>query len=383
MTRMLASVTGPEEAAVALAGGADIVDLKAPSRGALGAVPPEVVRQTVFTVAGRRPVSAVTGDLPMHPATLLKAATAMADAGAAFVKIGIFSGGELEPSIRALGALAGRTRLIAVLFADRSPDFAVLRLIADAGFAGAMLDTADKSGKRLLDHINMTRLRHFIEMCRKYRLLGGLAGSLEAPDVPRLLILSPDVLGFRGALCCERKRTAPISAEATRAIRELIPLEVVQDGNTPVDYRLLAARGYARDAINDPSQTDRVYLRDLILPVSIGAYAREREKPQKVRFVVEAAVTRGVRRSQDMSDVFSYDIISDGIRMLVDSGHVTLVETLAERIAALVLTHPRVVKVSVQVEKLDLGAGIAGVTIERTREGTVAALSDLFPGLAL
>ena len=55
--------------------------------------------------------------------------------------------------------------------------------------------------------------------------------------------------------------------------------------------------------------------------------------------------------------MFSYDVISDGIRLLVDAGHVPLVETLAERIAGMLLAHPRVVKVSVRLEKLETGSG--------------------------
>ena len=80
-----------------------------------------------------------------------------------------------------------------------------------------------------------------------------------------------------------------------------------------------------------------------------------------------------------MRDVFSYDLIRDGIRMLVDAGHVALVETLAERVAAMVLAHARVAKVSVQVEKLDAGSGIVGVAIERTRETANATIGEIFP----
>ena len=64
MTRMLASVNGPAEAEIALAGGADIIDLKDPTRGALGAVASGVIGATVRAVGKRRLVSAVAGDLP-------------------------------------------------------------------------------------------------------------------------------------------------------------------------------------------------------------------------------------------------------------------------------------------------------------------------------
>ena len=73
MTLLLASVTGPDEAALMLAHGADIIDLKDPSNGALGALAPDVVRATVAAIHGRRPVSAVTGNLPMEPEVIVAA----------------------------------------------------------------------------------------------------------------------------------------------------------------------------------------------------------------------------------------------------------------------------------------------------------------------
>lgn len=384
---MLASVTGPAEAELVLNGGADIIDLKDPARGAFGAVAPATVRATVVAIAGRRPVSAVTGEMPMRREPVIAAAEAMAAAGVDYVKQGIFPRGEPAGCIEALAPLAERVRLVAVLFADRAPDLSLLSLLARAGFHGAMLDTADKSQGRLFDHLDLPRLRAFVAECRRHRLVSGLAGALEAPDVPRLLVLAPGVLGFRGALCGEGGRTTAIDPEAVREIRDLIPPEHAAGADRGVDYRLLAARGYAHGPVADPSRTDRVFVHDFVLPVQIGAYASERASPQPVRFSVEAAVARpswasGEREPRwepGMRDVFSYDLIRDGIRMLVDAGHVALVETLAERVAAIVLAHPRVLKVAVKVEKLSAGSGIVGVAIERTRETLDASVDRLFP----
>ncbi|HEX4260684.1 MAG TPA: (5-formylfuran-3-yl)methyl phosphate synthase [Acetobacteraceae bacterium] len=372
MTRMLASVTGPEEAELALASGADVIDLKDPAGGAFAAVSLETVRATVRAVAGRRPVSAVAGELPMRAQTVVAAVGALAECGVDFVKLGILAGDPL-PVIAALAPLAARVRLIAVLFADRVPDFGLLPMLAQARFAGAMLDTAAKDGARLLDHMPLPRLRAFVEACRSERLMAGLAGALEAPDVPRLLLLGPDVLGFRGALTGPGGRAAPIAREAVQAIRALIPPEGQREEGGAVDYRLLAARGYAPDPNGDPSVTDRVFVRDLVLPVRIGAYARERAAPQRVRFTIDVLVWRATHASFDMRDVFSYDVITDGIRLLVDAGHLPLVETLAERIAEMLLTHPRVVRAIVTVEKLDTGSGTVGVSIERTRASVSTA----------
>lgn len=388
MTLMLASVTGPAEAEIVLAGGADIVDLKDPSEGALGAVDLKTVRDTLAAVAGRRPVSAVTGNTPMQPAAVVSAAEAMAEAGVDYLKQGIFPGGEPDQCIRALAPLAERVRLVAVLLADRAPDFGLLPLLSRAGFHGAMLDTAEKSDGRLLDHLELPRLQRFVSECRRWRLLSGLAGALEAPDVPRLLVLEPGVLGFRSALCGEGGRMAAVTRQAVEEIRELIP-SATADAERALDYRLLAARGYAHDPAGDPTRTDRVFVHDFVLPVRIGAYARERASPQPVRFNVEAVIARPQWIAQQhgpaavsrwepgMRDVFSYDLIRDGIRMLVDAGHVALVETLAERVAAMALAHPRVLRVAVKVEKLNAGAGVVGVAIERTREAVNAGVGPV------
>ena len=164
MTLMLASVTGPEEAEIAIAGGADIIDLKDPAAGALGAVPVERVAATVAMVAGRRATSAVTGDLPMEAGTVLHAAEAIAATGVDFVKVGLFPTGGRAGVIKALSALAAKTKLIGVLFADQESDpAALLGALADAGFHGAMLDTAQKSGERLLTLIDIMRLQGICE----------------------------------------------------------------------------------------------------------------------------------------------------------------------------------------------------------------------------
>jgi dihydroneopterin aldolase len=116
------------------------------------------------------------------------------------------------------------------------------------------------------------------------------------------------------------------------------------------------------------------------VPVRIGAYAHEREKPQRVRFNVDIDVVRLGYVAEDIRDVLSYDLVTDGICMLIAKEHIPLVETLAERIAKVVLSYPRVARVTVRVEKLDIGVGAVGVEITRNRE--VAQLSQTAPNKA-
>ncbi|TJV88276.1 MAG: dihydroneopterin aldolase, partial [Mesorhizobium sp.] len=214
MTRMLASVTGVDEAEIALSGGVDIVDLKDPKAGALGAVSTQTIRRTISFIAGRAPVSAVCGDLPMEPETIRAKAEEIAATGVDYVKIGFFPSANAAACAAALEPLAARTKLIAVLFADLAPDFELLPKFAKHRFHGAMVDTAKKANGRLLDHLPPERIPGFIDRAKSLALIVGLSGSLEAPDIPRLLPFAPDFLGFRGALCGHSGRVGSISAEA-------------------------------------------------------------------------------------------------------------------------------------------------------------------------
>ncbi|MET3577254.1 dihydroneopterin aldolase [Mesorhizobium robiniae] len=367
MTRMLGSVTGADEAEIALSGGVDIVDLKNPKAGALGAVPTQTIRRTISLIAGRAPVSAVCGDLPMEPETIRAKAEEIAATGVDYVKIGFFPSANAAACAEALAPLAARTKLIAVLFADLAPDFELLPVFAKHRFHGAMVDTANKANGRLLDHLPPEHIPAFVDRAKSLGLMVGLSGSLEAPDIPRLLPFAPDFLGFRGALCGHSGRAGSISAEAVSQIRELVPEESRAGGPSSVDYRLLAARGYSPGT--DPTLgTDKIFVRDFVLPVQIGAYSFEHGHTQKVRFDVTADVLQVTDHPEDMRHVFSYDIIMDGIRAIVARGHIQLSEALAEQVATYILENPRVVRVTVRVEKLELGPGGVGVEIERKRQ---------------
>jgi (5-formylfuran-3-yl)methyl phosphate synthase len=382
MTFMLASVTGAEEAEIAIRHGADIIDLKDIST-AFGAVPPPVVKATVDTAGQRRPVSAVAGELAMEPGAIVEVTANLAAAGVRYVKVGLYPDARRNDCIRALSSLADRVSLIGVMFADQGADQALVPLMAESGFAGAMIDTARKTSGRLLDHMDIAVIGRFVDAAHMNGLLAGLAGSLEAPDIPRLLLLAPDVLGFRRALCTGAQRTSRIDPEAIDIVRGMIPrdsrtLNAASTVSSKIDYRRLAERGYAPEPRKDDAEADRIFVRDFVLPVRVGAYSHERGKAQNVRFDVEVKALRPDHMAQDMRDVFSYDLITDSIRMIVAQEHIELVETLAERIAALILIHPRVTGVTVRVEKLEAGPGGAGVEIIR-RPSEVAKVHLLYP----
>ena len=222
MTLFLASVRDVAEAEIARLAGADIIDLKDPAEGALGAVDCETVRSVVGVIAGRVPVSATIGDLPMQSEAIRGAVIERAACGVDYVKFGLFSVGDPQACLQALRPIALRVRLILVLFADALPAFDAVAAASDMGATGIMLDTADKHSGSLLTHLDPPGIDDFVAHAKDQGLMAGLAGSLKAADVPELLSLSPDLLGFRSALCRGR-RNASLDPASCASIRALIP----------------------------------------------------------------------------------------------------------------------------------------------------------------
>jgi len=102
------------------------------------------------------------------------------------------------------------------------------------------------------------------------------------------------------------------------------------------------------------ASTYRVQVRNLVLPAHIGIYDYEKAHAQRVRVTVELDVADpGSFLAEDFAQVMNYETIIDGVKAIVGAGHIELVETLAERIAALCLADPRSLTVRVAVEKLD------------------------------
>ncbi|MFD1332177.1 (5-formylfuran-3-yl)methyl phosphate synthase [Methylopila musalis] len=222
MTGFLASVATLDEMALARAAGADIVDLKNPAEGALGAWALADLRAAVALWRGWGEdaplLSATIGDRPMVPETVRAAADAVAETGVPLVKLGVFRGGDAGACFEALRPLGRRVKLIAVFFADQGVDRDLVEHAASAGFHGAMIDTADKAAGGLRRHIHTPALGRFVREAKALGLLTGLAGSLRLADVDDLAELGPDYLGFRGALC-DGGRTGAFSTEAAQSLR--------------------------------------------------------------------------------------------------------------------------------------------------------------------
>ena len=114
-----------------------------------------------------------------------------------------------------------------------------------------------------------------------------------------------------------------------------------------------------------------VFVRDLMVDASIGIYDNEKTDTQQIRINIDLSVTEEtVPLNDDYVNVVCYEKVVNGIKNIIKSGHVELVETLAEKIADMNMIDPRIITVRVRIEKLQAieNTTSVGVEIERHRK---------------
>jgi (5-formylfuran-3-yl)methyl phosphate synthase len=206
MTGLLVSVRNTAEAELALAGGADVIDIKEPSRGALGAADPDVWREVQRVVGNRAIVSAALGELLDGGLPQIAAETR----GLRFAKIGLagchVQRGWLKRWFESVSALPFGVQPVPVAYADwpaaDAPSPSVAMSLAMQSPARLLLiDTHDKTHGCLLDHLCIDSLRELAQLARESHVRLVLAGSLDATSIDELLPLAPAYVGVRGAVC--------------------------------------------------------------------------------------------------------------------------------------------------------------------------------------
>ncbi len=214
--RLLVSVRSAAEVRPALAGGAEIIDAKEPSRGSLASVSPDDLRAIAAALPRRTPLSVALGD----PADAEAVACAIGALDglvpperAVYVKLGLASAAavaEAEAVIVAAVRSAVRSPVrpvvIVVAYADVAAGSVssrerVLELAARAGAGGILLDTCLKDGGDLLQYVKLPELERWAAGAERRGLLVGFAGSLSADGIRAVAELPADVVGVRGAAC--------------------------------------------------------------------------------------------------------------------------------------------------------------------------------------
>ncbi len=231
--RLLVSPMNLEEAIAAMNGGADIIDVKNPKEGSLGANFPWAIRSVVELVAGRVPVSATIGDLPHKPGTASLAALGAAVSGADYIKAGLFGVNAsesavdlLKPIVRAVKEFDSRKKVVAAAYSDfrragTIPPMLLPGLAAECDADVVMVDTAVKDGRSTLEFMSFEELERFVGEAHDLGLEVALAGSLGFKELDAIKAISPDILGVRGAVC-GGDRNSSVKADLVRMLKELL-----------------------------------------------------------------------------------------------------------------------------------------------------------------
>jgi len=205
---LLVSPCSIEEASRSLA--ADIIDVKRPVEGSLGANFPWVIR-AVKTMT-KKPVSAAIGDFGYKPGSAALAAYGAACAGADYIKVGLMFDGR-EHALEVIGAVVRAVKeefpeksVVIAAYADSArlgtiPPFEAALLAAECGADVAMIDTGLKDGRSTFEFMDEGTLTDFTEANRDSGLLTALAGSLKFEDIATLKRINPDIIGVRGMVC--------------------------------------------------------------------------------------------------------------------------------------------------------------------------------------
>jgi uncharacterized protein (UPF0264 family) len=228
---LLISVRDAAEAAIAVASGADVIDVKDPARGSLGRANDEAVSSIILAVATQ---------LPVPPPVTMALGELRDFTGEAFtvpdgvsgLKLGLSGCGQTHnwgdewSEVKALcEAQSSSPRAwVAVVYADidraDSPaSMDIIRTASELNCRGVLIDTFSKGAGRLFDFVDCETLCAWTAAIHDSGMFVAIAGSLRAGDLPRLAEVPCDVVAVRGGVCSGGDRISTVDAAKIREFR--------------------------------------------------------------------------------------------------------------------------------------------------------------------
>lgn len=210
---LLVSAINLDEAKEALKGGADILDVKNPKEGSLGANFSWVIKEISDYVNNDVVISTTIGDVPYKPGTVSLAALGSAVSGSNYVKVGLYGPENYNQAVEVMDAVVktihdynDKITVVSCGYADAYrigsvEPIDIPQVAYDSGCDLAMLDTYLKDGHRLTDHMSTDELKSFVDKSHEYNLKVALAGSVNQNDIPLLKEINCDIMGVRGCVC--------------------------------------------------------------------------------------------------------------------------------------------------------------------------------------
>jgi len=223
MTGLLVSVRNAEEARAALLGGADIIDVKEPRNGSLGAASAEVWEAVAAVVTDEVLLSLALGELSDFDPRQAAQVPASTD----YAKIGLAGCAEMpdwpERWQQAWDCLPIHVERVAVCYVDQQQAVApgwqeILQQALVAGCKCLLLDTFDKRAGNLFEHWNQRQLADTVAQAASEGLFVVAGGSIQAQHQPMLVASGVRFLAVRGAVC-RGARTGPLEAGLVKQLR--------------------------------------------------------------------------------------------------------------------------------------------------------------------
>lgn len=240
--KLLISPINEKEAEEAIAGGADIIDVKNPKEGALGANFPWVIKRIKEMTPKKLEVSCTLGEVGNLPGSVSLAALGAASLGVNYIKVGLHGIKTPQEAVvllqnvgRAAKNCNNQIKVAVTGYADAERIGAIDPLLIPeiahkSQVDVAMIDTSIKDGKNLFDYLTVEQLKKFVNCAHGFGLNAALAGSLGAEHLPVVYSLDADIAGLRGAACTKSNR---IKGHITRKlVRELV--EVIRKAEDQV-----------------------------------------------------------------------------------------------------------------------------------------------------
>ncbi len=113
----------------------------------------------------------------------------------------------------------------------------------------------------------------------------------------------------------------------------------------------------------------KVLIKELILNLKLGYYDFEKQKPQKVKFSLEANYKdKKPTNDKDLKSIVNYDKLVRLIKKLTKNKHYNFLETLAEDVFDELFKDKRIGKISLKIEKLEVLKDCSSVGIQISKK---------------
>ena len=114
----------------------------------------------------------------------------------------------------------------------------------------------------------------------------------------------------------------------------------------------------------------KILIKDLVLNMLVGIHNFEKKKKQRVRFNLIINIDQNlIPNDKDLKSIVNYEQIIKIITKITSRKHYLLLETLAEKIFFKLFENPRIKKILLRIEKLDIikNTTSVGIELEKTR----------------